>query len=147
MESREDTIKEMIAQREELDARIQEMESFVKKHREFADIMILQANEEGLSLDEIALMISDNVTLKTPGPKADVIRHRRKRKLKVFKNPHTGEVVETKGGNHKTLKAWKEEYGKETVDAWEVAHDDSEESSIDGGAETTSDDQLSNQGA
>lgn len=43
-----------------------------------------------------------------------------KRPLKVFKNPHTGEVVETRGGNQKTLKAWRDEYGKETVAGWQV---------------------------
>ncbi|MCS9086840.1 transcriptional regulator, partial [Pseudomonas aeruginosa] len=32
--------------------------------------------------------------------------------------PDTGEVVETKGGNHKVLKAWKEQYGAQTVDGW-----------------------------
>lgn len=29
---------------------------------------------------------------------------RKPRQVKVYKKPHTGEVVETKGGNHKTLK-------------------------------------------
>ena len=43
-----------------------------------------------------------------------------KRPLKVFKNRHTGEVVETRGGNQKTLKAWRDEYGKETVSGWQV---------------------------
>lgn len=43
---------------------------------------------------------------------------RKKRKLKVYKNPHTGEVVETRGGNQKTLKVWKEEFGPETVESW-----------------------------
>ena len=45
---------------------------------------------------------------------------RRKRKLKIYKNPNTSEVVETRGGNHKTLKAWKEEHGDETVESWLV---------------------------
>ncbi|EPC03454.1 H-NS histone [Litchfieldella anticariensis FP35 = DSM 16096] len=45
---------------------------------------------------------------------------RRKRKLKIYKNPNTGEVVETRGGNQKTLKAWKDEYGNETVESWLV---------------------------
>ena len=45
-------------------------------------------------------------------------KRRRKRKLKVYRNPETGEVVETRGGNQKTLKAWKEQYGAETVDSW-----------------------------
>lgn len=45
---------------------------------------------------------------------------RAKRKLKIYKNPNTGEVVETRGGNQKTLKAWKEEHGAETVEGWLV---------------------------
>lgn len=36
----------------------------------------------------------------------------------VYKNPNTDEVVETKGGNHKVLKAWREQYGVEAVDSW-----------------------------
>ncbi|WP_025733896.1 histone-like nucleoid-structuring protein, MvaT/MvaU family [Carnimonas nigrificans] len=43
---------------------------------------------------------------------------RRKRKLKVYRNPHNGEVIETRGGNHKVLKAWKEQYGSDTVEGW-----------------------------
>ncbi len=49
---------------------------------------------------------------------------RAKRKLKIYKNPNTGEVVETRGGNQKTLKAWKEEYGAETVEGWLVRTED-----------------------
>jgi hypothetical protein len=45
---------------------------------------------------------------------------RRKRKLKIYKNPNTGETIETRGGNHKTLKAWKDEHGEETVESWLV---------------------------
>lgn len=43
---------------------------------------------------------------------------RAKRPLKTFKNPHTGEVVRTRGGNHKTLKDWREKYGKDEVAKW-----------------------------
>lgn len=49
---------------------------------------------------------------------------RRKRKLKIYKNPNTGEVVETRGGNQKTLKAWKEEHGDEAVESWLVRTED-----------------------
>lgn len=45
---------------------------------------------------------------------------RRKRRLKIYKNPNNGEVVETRGGNHKVLKAWKEEFGSNTVESWLV---------------------------
>lgn len=43
---------------------------------------------------------------------------RRKRKLKIYRNPHTGEEVQTRGGNQKVLQAWKEEYGAHTVEPW-----------------------------
>lgn len=43
---------------------------------------------------------------------------RKARALKVYKNPHNGEVVETKSGNHKTLKEWKAEHGSDTVESW-----------------------------
>lgn len=38
--------------------------------------------------------------------------------VKVYKNPNTGEVVETKGGNHKTLKEWNAQHGAATVESW-----------------------------
>ncbi|TDV40909.1 hypothetical protein EDF87_118105 [Pseudomonas helmanticensis] len=43
---------------------------------------------------------------------------RKPRELKTYKNPHTGEVVETKGGNHKTLKEWKTKHGSDMVESW-----------------------------
>lgn len=43
---------------------------------------------------------------------------RKERALKTYKNPNTGEVVETKGGNHNVLKAWKEQYGAGNVESW-----------------------------
>ncbi|WP_108447040.1 histone-like nucleoid-structuring protein, MvaT/MvaU family [Halomonas denitrificans] len=49
---------------------------------------------------------------------------RAKRKLKIYKNPNTGKVVETRGGNQKTLKGWKEEYGADTVESWLVRTED-----------------------
>lgn len=44
---------------------------------------------------------------------------RAKRPMKTYKNPHTGEVVKTRGGNHKTLNEWREKYGKEAVHSWQ----------------------------
>lgn len=46
---------------------------------------------------------------------------RAKRPLKTYKNPHTGEVVKTRGGNHKTLNEWRDKYGKEAVQSWQEA--------------------------
>ncbi|WP_259645995.1 DNA binding protein, partial [Pseudomonas ficuserectae] len=38
--------------------------------------------------------------------------------VKQYKNPHNGEVIETKGGNHKTLKEWKAKWGSDDVESW-----------------------------
>jgi hypothetical protein len=43
---------------------------------------------------------------------------KRARKVKQYKNPHSGEVIETKGGNHKTLKEWKAKWGADVVESW-----------------------------
>jgi hypothetical protein len=51
------------------------------------------------------------VAVKAPGTK-------RARKVKQYKNPHNGEVIETKGGNHKTLKEWKAKWGGDVVESW-----------------------------
>ena len=67
---------------------------------------------------------ADVLSLIRPGPQAEggqqAPGQRRKRKLKVYENPNTGEVVETRGGNQKTIKAWKAEHGDETVESWLV---------------------------
>lgn len=42
----------------------------------------------------------------------------RKRSLRIYRNPHTGEKVETYGGNHKVIRQWKEEYGEAEVLKW-----------------------------
>ncbi|MES2821563.1 MAG: histone-like nucleoid-structuring protein MvaT [Pseudomonadota bacterium] len=43
---------------------------------------------------------------------------KRARKVKQYKNPNSGEVIETKGGNHKTLKEWKAKWGSDVVESW-----------------------------
>ncbi|WP_193068307.1 ParB/RepB/Spo0J family partition protein, partial [Halomonas sp. 3D7M] len=37
---------------------------------------------------------------------------------KVYRNAHTGEVIEVRNRNDKTLKSWYEEYGKDVVERW-----------------------------
>ena len=46
------------------------------------------------------------------------VRTRRRRKLKIYANPHSGEKIETRGANHKVLKAWKAEFGGDVVESW-----------------------------
>jgi hypothetical protein len=47
-----------------------------------------------------------------------VLPLRKERTLKIYRHPQSGEVVQTKGGNHRVLKAWKQQYGAQTVDSW-----------------------------
>lgn len=73
---------------------------------------------------------ADVIKLLDPTPTADKTSSstkssgRAKRKLKIYKNPNTGEVVETRGGNQKTLKQWKDEHGAKTVEGWLVRTED-----------------------
>jgi len=68
--------------------------------------------------DIIAILDLQNDSKSTRTAPAPVKASRKARALKVYKNPHNGEVVETKGGNHKTLKEWKAEHGSDTVESW-----------------------------
>ncbi|MBA1272089.1 histone-like nucleoid-structuring protein MvaT [Stutzerimonas azotifigens] len=63
-------------------------------------------------LDPEAKNTRTNRTAKAPAPS------KRARRVKQYKNPHSGEVIETKGGNHKTLKEWKAKWGADTVEGW-----------------------------
>jgi DNA-binding protein H-NS len=72
--------------------------------------------EYGKSLKDVVSIIDPKAGSKAaPAPQKNA---RRARSVKVYKNPHSGEVVETKGGNHKTLKQWKGEYGSDVVESW-----------------------------
>ncbi|MCI3946051.1 transcriptional regulator [Pseudomonas syringae] len=75
--------------------------------------------EYSKSLKDVVAIL-DHSSSSKPGKAsgAPVKSTRKARSLKVYKNPHTGEVVETKGGNHKTLKEWKAEHGSDTVESW-----------------------------
>lgn len=70
--------------------------------------------------DVITLLNPKPAAAAAPKASAATAGGRRKRKLKIYKNPNTGEVVETRGGNQKTLKAWKDEFGTDTVESWLV---------------------------
>jgi len=75
--------------------------------------------EYGKSLRDV-IAILDPASLNRKGGAAPVAAKatRRERVVKVYKNPHTGETIETKGGNHRQLKEWKSEFGADTVESW-----------------------------
>ncbi|WEK29620.1 MAG: DNA binding protein [Candidatus Pseudomonas phytovorans] len=72
----------------------------------------------GYSLRDIVAMLDPQAGRRTAAPVTAEKAPRRARQVKVYKNPHSGEVIETKGGNHRGLKEWKAEYGSEVVEGW-----------------------------
>lgn len=90
----------------------------LKKEIEFESKLRELMAEYGMHLGSIKAIL-DPQSVRAAKPAADEARApRRERKVKVYVNPHTQETIETKGGNHKLLKAWKEEHGSDEVESW-----------------------------
>ncbi|MDD0997534.1 DNA binding protein [Pseudomonas sp. TNT2022 ID1044] len=89
----------------------------LKKEIEFETKLRALLAEYGYSLPNVINLLDPKSGRRAPvaEPQAST---RKPRQVKVYKNPNTGEVVETKGGNHKILKEWKAKYGSETVESW-----------------------------
>ncbi|CAD5200488.1 histone-like nucleoid-structuring protein MvaT [Pseudomonas sp. FEN] len=106
---------------EELQAQMAAMEKdgALKKEMEFESKLRTLLGEYNKSLvDVIAIMDPQAKTGKTVRGAVKTTGTKRARKVKQYKNPHNGEVIETKGGNHKTLKEWKAKWGGDVVEGW-----------------------------
>ena len=89
----------------------------LKKEIEFETKLRDLLAKYGYSLKDVINLLDPQSAVRSPA--AQTTRgSRRARQVKVYKNPHTGEAVETKGGNHKVLKEWKSKHGSETVESW-----------------------------
>ena len=106
-------LKEQLALLEKL-----KNDSSLKKELEFKDQLQALMDEYGMNLRNVIDILDPQGTANNAAAAPAASAPRRSRQLKVYKNPNNGEVVETKGGNHKTLKAWKQQYGAETVESW-----------------------------
>lgn len=114
-------LRQLEAQIAEHRARLESLKNDfkLKKEIEFEEKLRALLGEHGMSLrDVIAVLDPERRTGSRQPAAAAEKRTRRERTLKRFKHPDTGEVVETKGGNHKVLKAWKAEHGADTVKGW-----------------------------
>lgn len=87
----------------------------LKKEIEFENKLRSLLAEYNYSLRNVIALLDPSAGKTTTAP---VKGARRERAVKRYKNPTTGEVIETKGGNHKVLKAWKQQYGAERVESW-----------------------------
>ena len=106
----EKALQEQLAQLEAL-----KNDAGLKKEIKFEEKLQHLMKTYGKSLRDIIAILDPNPSASKGGAAP---KQRKARVLKVYQNPHTGELIETKGGNHRGLKAWKEEYGAATVDTW-----------------------------
>ena len=74
--------------------------------------------EYNFSLKNIITLLDPQSSSRGASKQPEQKQTRRPRSVKVYKNPHNGETVKTKGGNHTTLKSWKAEYGAQEVESW-----------------------------
>lgn len=74
--------------------------------------------EYGYSLRDVINLLDPQANRRAAAPAAADKTPRRARQVKQYKNPHNGEIIETKGGNHKLLKEWKAQYGADVVESW-----------------------------
>ncbi|KWS24574.1 transcriptional regulator [Pseudomonas syringae pv. syringae] len=91
----------------------------LQKEVEFETKLRALLGEYGYSLRSVIALLDPQATSRrAPNTAESKAGTRKPRSIKVYKNPHSGEVVETKGGNHKILKEWKAEYGAGEVESW-----------------------------
>lgn len=108
---------------QQLAAQLAELETLknddgLKKEIEFETKLRALLAEHGCSLRDVINILDPNAGSRKGAPMVAEKATRRPRTVKVYKNPHSGELVETKGGNHKTLKSWKAEFGSAEVESW-----------------------------
>jgi len=92
----------------------------LKKELEFEGKLRELMGEYQKSLRDIIALLDPEAyrTSTTPRAANPPAPSKPPRRVKQYKNPHSGEVIETKGGNHKTLKEWKAQWGSDTVESW-----------------------------
>lgn len=90
----------------------------LKKEIEFEQKLRALLEKYGCSLRDVINILDPQSGSRTLNAVAPKVAQRKPRQVKVYKNPHNGEIVETKGGNHALLKKWKQEHGSDEVESW-----------------------------
>lgn len=107
----------------QLAAQLQHLEEMqnsdsLKKEIEFEEKLKALMGEYGVNLRDIIDLLDPQAGRPSFVTQASTRGNRVPRALKRYVNPESGEVVETKGPNNTILKAWKSQYGSETVESW-----------------------------
>ncbi|EPG3571348.1 TPA: transcriptional regulator MvaT [Pseudomonas aeruginosa] len=95
-----------------------EQDDKLKKELEFEEKLRTLMGTYQKSLRDVISLLDPDAKIGKSTRTAKAPAGKRARKVKQYKNPHTGEVIETKGGNRKTLKEWKAKWGPEAVESW-----------------------------
>lgn len=108
---------------QQLAAQLAELEALkgsseLQKEIEFETKLRDLLAEYGHSLRDIINILDPQANHRAAAPAASEKALRRARQVKQYTNPHNGEIIETKGGNHKLLKEWKAQYGADEVESW-----------------------------
>jgi len=116
-------LAEFRALEQKLAAQLAELESLknddgLKREIEFEQKLRDLLAEYGCSLRDVIAILDPQAASRRAPAATETKGNRKPRQVKQYKNPHTGEVIETKGGNHKQLKEWKAEHGAEEVESW-----------------------------
>lgn len=93
----------------------------LKSELEFKEKLESLMDEYDQSAKSVARILSElDPSLKLNGKTAAQATSGPKRPLVTYQNPHTKEIVKTRGGNQKTLKQWRNEYGADVVNGWKI---------------------------
>lgn len=116
-------LAEFRALEQQLAAQLAELESLknddgLKREIEFETKLRDLLAQYGYSLRNVIAILDPQAAVRRAPSVAEAKGSRKPRQVKIYKNPHSGEIVETKGGNHKTLKEWKAQYGGDEVEGW-----------------------------
>jgi len=116
-------LAEFRALEQKLAAQLAELEALkgsteLQKEIEFETKLRDLLAKYGYSLRDIINILDPQTNRRAAAPVAAEKTARRARQVKQYKNPHNGEIIETKGGNHKLLKEWKAKYGADVVESW-----------------------------
>ena len=95
-----------------------EQDQALKKALEFEDKVKALMDEYNKAPKDV-LQILTAIDPSVGGARTETTGTRARRPMKTYGGPHTGEVVKTRGGNHKTLNQWRDKYGKEAVQSWQ----------------------------
>lgn len=88
----------------------------LKKEVEFEHKLRELLAKYGYSLRNVIALLDPHAYQLVPALAPKSVR--KARQVKIYKNPNSGELIETKGGNHRLLKEWKANFGEEVVESW-----------------------------